>query len=381
MLKNILISFSAVLLLSFTSCGGESSKESKKLLYKIGIPNSIIVNICQDSNRDGICEAKELFTKLTIQKGESIDDILYKILLTTDGRYFLETHNPTLPILLELQDSSKIDYDDGKFTLLFNGFKTKENNESKEISILESMIDNNALSRDIADRFRNLSNQEAQDKYYSMILDVLEKNINTLREKGLDNKMAVSVSIGEMGNEIKKNQEVANKINSCSNDQTCVDKEIKKIFEILILTEDESTQIIEQNASPTENIEKSKWVKVSQSACENNGGRYNRDDTNECLSNWENAKIICNDMGERLPTIEKLSAVISNCGGVIDDMNNINNDKYNTCYEEKGFTDIFYWSSSKVESDSSLAWAVYFLNGLKEKVVNTNIGQVKCIRE
>jgi len=253
MIRKIVISLGVILLFSFNSCGGGSSKDAKELLGKIlqfvGIPHSILLNVCQDSNGDGICGAKELFTKLTIEKGESIDDIFEKISLTAEGKYFLETVDPTLPILVELQDVTKVNYDDGKFTLTFNGFKLdKDDNETKEISILESMVDANVLTKNEADKFRTLKNTKAQDKYYAVLLDDLETNINTLRNRGFDSKIAVEVSIREMGEKTKINQEQANKINSCENNQTCVDKELKNISEELIIDDNKSQVAVEQNS-------------------------------------------------------------------------------------------------------------------------------------
>ncbi len=257
-MKKFLWSLSVVALVGLVNCGGGSSKEAKELLQKIlqfvGIPQTIIVNVCQDSNRNGICGVDELQAKVTINKGDSVDDIWRKIALNSEGQYFLETYNPKLPILLELQDASKVDYDDGKFTLNFNGFKNYEQNETKEISLLESMIDANALDKNIADKFRTLTNTEAQDKYYVMLLDVLETNINTLRRDGLDSKTAVTATIKEMGDETKANQESADRINSCGNDQSCVDKEIKKVSDELIITEEESILITQNSTNATSTV-------------------------------------------------------------------------------------------------------------------------------
>ena len=257
-MKKFIWSLSIIVsILGLASCGGGSSKEAKELLQKIlqfkGIPQTILANICQDSNRDGTCGVGELFTKVTINKGDSLDDIWRKISLTDDGKYFLQTYNPELPILVELQDIDKVTYDDGKFTLTFNGFKTKEDdNETKEISILESMVDANALSKTVADKFRTLNNPEAQDKYYTALLDSLERNINTLREKSLDSKTAVKATIKEMADETRDNQEQADRINSCENNQTCIDSEIKNIKDELIITEDEANSITTNSSNSSE---------------------------------------------------------------------------------------------------------------------------------
>ncbi|NEW59923.1 hypothetical protein GSY74_01390, partial [Sulfurovum sp. bin170] len=63
-MKKFLWILSIVSMLGLASCGGGSSDEAKELLQKIlnlvGIPQSIVVNICQDENRDGICGVTEL---------------------------------------------------------------------------------------------------------------------------------------------------------------------------------------------------------------------------------------------------------------------------------------------------------------------------------
>jgi len=88
MLKKVIWLSSLIGVLSFTSCGGGGSEKAKELLEKIlqfvGIPQQVIVNVCQDSNRDGICGGGELFTKVVINKGDSLDDILEKISLTSN---------------------------------------------------------------------------------------------------------------------------------------------------------------------------------------------------------------------------------------------------------------------------------------------------------
>jgi len=66
-MKKFLWLLSVVAILGLINCGGGSSEEGKKLLTRIlnliGIPQSIVVNICQDENRDGICGVFE-FQKL-----------------------------------------------------------------------------------------------------------------------------------------------------------------------------------------------------------------------------------------------------------------------------------------------------------------------------
>ncbi|HIM94011.1 MAG TPA: hypothetical protein EYM49_03100, partial [Campylobacterales bacterium] len=69
-MKKFLWLLSVVAILGLINCGGSSgsnSKEGKKLLNLIGIPQSIVVNICQDENRDGICGVFEFQAKITIK--------------------------------------------------------------------------------------------------------------------------------------------------------------------------------------------------------------------------------------------------------------------------------------------------------------------------
>jgi len=405
---------SLIALLSFTSCGGGSSKEAKALLQKIlqfvGIPQEMVGNICQDGNRDGICGGGELFTKVTINKGDTLDDIWKKISLTEDGRYFLETYNPELPILIELEDA-KVNFDGGKFTLTFDGFTTKEDdNETKEVSILESMVDADALSKTEADKFRNLTNPKAQEKYYTELLNSLETNINTLREKGLDSKTAVEATIKEMGDETKANQQQADRINDCGSNQTCVDEEIKKISDELIIDENESAEITNQEdsqtptsqptSSPTQGSSKLKKTGQTTSYEQFDDGYYqigiapsysrsgdivtdnvtglqwqDDEEVGQVEKTWEEAKSYCSALSVggqsdwRLPTPKELMMIVDNS-------------KFDSALDSTfvNVTSYRYWSSTSYASDSSYAWMVDFHNGQVNWPSKTAESSVRCVR-
>jgi len=260
---------------------------------------------------------------------------------------------------------------------------------------LESMVDANVLSKDIADKFRTLDNAEAQDKYYTALFESLETNINTLRREDLNKEEAINATIKEMAEETKINQAQADRINSCENNQSCVDKEIKKVSDELIISDEEVTEITGREIKPTpiaggEEVVYGKWVKPSRSVCEENGGNYHtyfesfdsgtkyKDlKYTDCGATWENAKNICSASGAILPNIETLGAVITDCGGdwvsyYNDDGDNRDertdknraNESYQACYRERGFSPVSYWSSTtKDTSDSSSSWFVYFGNG------------------
>lgn len=391
MFKKILWVSTVITLLAITGCGSsnKSSEEGKALMNKllnfVGIPTDIIVAVCIDKDKNGICASSEIQAKVTLNKGDSFDDVWEKLALTNEGKYLLEVYDETLPILITIQDEAKVDFDNGKFTLNFDGFNTKEQNETKEISILQSMVDSDSISNTVANKFRTLTNKDSQNKFYVTLLNDLESNINTLRAKGLDSKKAVSATVKEMADETKTNQEQADKINACGNDQACVEREIKSLSDELIITDEESNVIVSSNNSNSENNNPQqigKWVTPSKSVCESNGGDGHSYEENQCLSYWKNAEKICTKSSARLPTINELRAVVTNCGGIIDDFQNTNNTAYTTCYRKEGFADLLtYLSSSNSLNDNDSVMSISFTYGFEytEKKVD-ELGYVRCVK-
>jgi hypothetical protein len=123
-----------------------------------------------------------------------------------------------------------------------------------------------------------------------------------------------------------------------------------------------------------------KWIDPPQENCTSNGGKVDKD--GECTANWENAVQICSSLSTRLPTIDELRKVVTDCGGILDlYKHNKNNEAYEPCYKKKGFTIHSYWSSSSVVSDSSGAWYVNFLNGYDYTFGKSSSYHVRCIKE
>jgi len=247
-----------VSMFTIVNCGGGgSSKEAKELLQKIlqvvGIPYDIVVNICQDDNKNGICESVELQTKVTLRKGDTFDDIWEKITLTEDGKYFLETRDPTKPILLELQDVNKVTYDNGKFTIPFSGFKTYEQNETKELSILAAMVDKGYFLDSELEAVRNLNNTQTQDKFYAKLLDALETNINTLRATGMASQDAMLANLQEMATELIANgvkNTLPQDLNNCGANMTCVDNRLETMYNRVTISEEKASTIKETYTPP-----------------------------------------------------------------------------------------------------------------------------------
>ncbi len=107
----------------------------------------------------------------------------------------------------------------------------------------------------------------------------------------------------------------------------------------------------------------SKWIKPTNSVCRANGGKLYK---GVCQANWKNAKKICSASGGQLPSRDDFHKVITDCGGIADANSdewdkNRNNNHYQSCYKEKGFSSWWYWTrEAKYSSD---AWNLGFKVG------------------
>jgi len=275
-MKTIKWLVSSIVIFGMISCGSGDKKEAKELLQKIlqivGIPYDIVVNICQDGNSNGICDATDLQTKVTLKQGDSFDDIWQKISLTSDGRYFLETMDRTKPILLELQDEAKVNYDSGKFTIPFDGFKNSEQNETKELSILASLVDKGYFSDTDLKDIRSLNNPDTQKKFYRTLLNSLEENINILRTKGLDAQQTMSGNLKEIADELEGDgvkTTLTDDLNRCGIDLVCVDTRLGTLGSKLLITDEEADTIAKEqqgseNQSSNSNSGNGKKLLVSK---------------------------------------------------------------------------------------------------------------------
>jgi len=221
-------------------CGGGNSEEAKALLNRIlqviGIPYNIVVNICQDSNDNGICEAIELQTKVSIKKGDDLNIIMTKVSLTTDGEYFLENYDSSKKILMEIQDSANVVKNDGKFTFTYNP-------KTQELSILQMMIDEGFLTANDVKEVRSMSNV---DDFYETIFQDFETNLNILGEEELSSPRAVLANMNEMADELIANgvrDTLPQSINDCNGEQSCIDETLSSLSTELQIDENESETI------------------------------------------------------------------------------------------------------------------------------------------
>jgi len=235
-LINIL--FSSIII-DLINCGG-SSDEAKELLRRllqvVGIPQSIVVNICQDGNDNGFCESIELQTKVSINKGDGLEKVLDKVSLTADGEYFLENYDPSKKILMEIQDSEKVNYNAGKFIFTYNP-------ETQELSILQMMIDEGYLA---SDDVKNIRSTATVDSFYKVLFRDFESNLNTLGDKKLSSPRAVLANMKEVADELLLNgirDTLPQNLNTCENNQTCIDAVLSPISTEILITDEEAVVI------------------------------------------------------------------------------------------------------------------------------------------
>ena len=260
MLRKLMWTLSFIGILGLVSCGGGSSKEAKELLKKmltiIGIPQEVVMNICQDSNNNDFCESTELQAKVTFNKGDSMKTIWEKITQTAEGQYLLETATPCTPILLELKDND-VEYDDGQFTLKYSGVEFGQT--SKELSILEAMVDAKYISSSSVNSIKKLNSTEAQNSFYAMLYKDLKTNLNTLRTTGLTKIQAMRGTLNEMADELLGfgvETTLANRINNCDSNNTCINAIIEELSSKLIIDDNETDTIfnIEKDNNDTLNV-------------------------------------------------------------------------------------------------------------------------------
>ena len=240
-MKKYLWSLSLILLLLLASCGSgnEEAKELlKRILNLIGIPQSIVVNICQDKNKDGFCSTLELQTKVSINKinGDTLSDIWNKISNTAEGKYLLETYDPTLPLLLELQDTNS-QYYTNKFTIPFSGLQVTDT--EKDLSLLQAMVDAGYLT---ANEILPVETMTNRDKFYAVLLKDFQINLNILEEQNLSSPRAVLANLQEVAIELQDagiEGNLTNEIDACGDDDTCIDDALEET----IIINEEVTEI------------------------------------------------------------------------------------------------------------------------------------------
>ncbi len=254
-MKKRIMAIMTIAILAIAGCG-EGSEEAKELLQRIlqlvGIPQNIVVKVCQDNNGNGLCGTDEVLAKLSINKGDSIEDIWQKIQFDSANTYWLDQIDPSKKLLLVMQDTDNVRYDAGQFTLPFTINSSREVNATKELSILEAMVDSSYLNSSEVVAVKEMN---FVDKFYDVLLKDLMKNFNTLKDKTLSSTTSILANIQFMAEELRKkgiSKTLPESVNACGNDEACVDAIINEIFKDLEISESEATIIAQREKGNSE---------------------------------------------------------------------------------------------------------------------------------
>ena len=127
-------------------------------------------------------------------------------------------------------------------------------------------------------------------------------------------------------------------------------------------------------ASSTQTTKKIKWITPSEKG----------------EVTWSEAEKICSNLGGRLPTIDELKEVVTDCGGEViykffDTLwSKKRNSSYHSCCKRKGFTPNDYWSSTTTGASAlhaNNAWHMYFPSGYLLTNGTSFSFYVNCVRD
>ena len=236
-MKKIIDLLTVVIIIGLTSCGGGNEKAKEllsRLLKIVGIPQDIIVNICQDDNDNGFCDAIEL-DNITFIK----NNFFTKIFLGSDGTYELQNYDPNKKIIMELQDKVNIEQNDGNFSLEYKG-------TSQELSILQAMVDADHLKDDDVE---NIKIMEGKDTFDEVLLKSMLLNLNNYLKNSMQVRNAMEANLQELGrvfiDDLPIKQLPARIEEYCKGDTTCI-KETIENFHVNLDTDEQDIYTIAQ---------------------------------------------------------------------------------------------------------------------------------------
>jgi len=235
--------FSFMLSIALLTGCGSTSKEGKELLLKllqlVGIPQSIVVNICQDANNDGICNLNEPTATIAIAKGDTAEKILEKFEVSENGRYILEHYDPTLKILMEIKDDGR--YDTGRQVTLPFTPKPIIKDTPQELSILQSLSDNGFLE---AQEYQALTEApKARNVIDQILLENVFQNQQILEEHNVTVSLATDKNLEFMAEGLRELNvtELVDNLNSCENNRSQDCREV-------VIAADDRTEINKDDA-------------------------------------------------------------------------------------------------------------------------------------
>jgi len=269
-MKKLFIVLISVLTLNFIGCGStKSSDEARALLTHnlklVGIPQEIVVNICQDKNDNGSCDEGELQAKVSVNSNDSISQIWEKVKFEVDGRYILENYDSTLSIIMEIDGSKVAEYNNVDLTLTYKS-------TTQELSVLQAVVDADFLKEEDVAKLKALENREEIDK---ILFNSLTKNQSLLEEQNLTKESALIINLEEIAKGLidsNVSKELPERLEACANNNTCIKELVKDTSNEVELTEEEAIEL-----ARSKNIADGYIVKLSKpvmAVCAN-GKEYN----------------------------------------------------------------------------------------------------------
>ena len=238
-MKKVFSVLISVILFVFMGCGS-SSDEAKALqkhnLKLVGIPQEIVVNICQDTNDNGSCDEGELQAKVHVNANATVAQMWKQIKFDTKGRYILENYDSTLNIIMEIKDEKNLKYDNGLLSLKYNP-------DTIELSVLQALIDSDLLQEEETKNFKALENRAEIDK---VLLDSLRINQNLLKDENLSTQNALAINLGEIAKgllDLNISEELPQQLDECNNDNGCIKEIIDNATKEVKLTKEEAQEL------------------------------------------------------------------------------------------------------------------------------------------
>ena len=227
-----------LLTLNFTGCGS-SSKEAKELLTHnlklVGIPPDIVVNICQDTNDNGSCDAGELQAKASVSRDATLDKMWKeaKVQFDENNIHILENYDPTISIIMEIDGQKHADYKNVDLALKYKP-------ATEELSVLQAVVDADFLKEEEVKKLKKLDNREKLD---FRLLTGLMNNQQLLKENNLSTETALAINLEEIAKGLKElnvTKELPEELASCENNTTCIDRVLNNATDKVELTEEEA---------------------------------------------------------------------------------------------------------------------------------------------
>jgi len=250
-MKRLLVILMSAMVMTFMGCG-DGSTEAKELLNRllqvVGIPHEMVVNICQDGNSNGICDATELQTKITITQGDTAESIWQKITLNPDGTYLLEHYDPTKKILMEIEDKDILKDKEQRVTLEFNP-KDPEEIPVQELSILQALIDSGLMQEQ---ELASLRDSTIRSQVDTILLENIFQNQALLEENNVPTEVATVKNleyIAEGLRDINISGDFVATIESCENNSSCQEQLLEDANQQTEINKEEAEVIAETNST------------------------------------------------------------------------------------------------------------------------------------